>query len=392
MKALRAHTAVAALLLLAPLRAPAVEWVSAGAFHLETNNALTVQTLLHAASARMDGEALDDLFVLSADTALNGRAAGDVWVLGNTVALSGPVAGHARVVAQTLTVSGVLDQDLSAVASVARITTNAAIRGAVDLVAEQASLEGSFHGRARILARSATLAGTYADTVRVIADDIIVLPGTRIAGDLVYTSPRELFLDRSVLLGGELKRREAAAPPEKTWRDWIGIAAAQSARALAAMLCGVAFIALFPRLAGRSVRHLHRTPVRCALRGLAAALGLPLAAGLLALTLVGLPLALLLAGLWLAGLYLAKVAVGLWIGHLLFQRTGPRPHAFGPTALRLLAGLATLYAVTLLPLIGGSLALLIGFSGFGALWFAVLRGDDRRTPPAGSPDAPDETT
>ena len=380
------NIALAAGLLTSPLRAGAIEWHSAEAFHLASNDTVAAQTLLYAASARIDGESLDDLFILAADTAFNGSAAADAWFLGNTIAIPGRIAGHTRALARTLTISGALDRDLTAIASIVRITTNVAVGGVVDLMAEQASLEGSFHGPVRLLARSVTLAGAYAETVRVIAEDIVVLPGTRIAGDLVYTSPKELFLDKSVLLGGALRRSAPTNQPEGTWQDQLQLFSMQSARALAAMLCGMALLAFFPRLTARAVRHVQRAPLRCALGGLAAIMLLPIAAFLMALTLVGIPLALLVAGLWLAGLYLSKIIVALWIGHLLLRRPGP--HTFGRTALRLLVGLTVLYAVTLLPLIGGSLALLIGIYGFGALLFAVVRGDERRVQPPSLPIEP----
>lgn len=375
----RRSAAIALALWSAAAAAPAIDFISATEFQLPEEATLEHQLVINAGEARIGGEALDDLFLIAQRAIINGRADGAVWLLGSELNVPGRINGHARAIAQTITIEGHLDRDLSAVASVVRVSTNAVVEGRLDAVAEQASLEGHFGGRVRLLARSATLGGTYAEDVRVIAEDIIVLPGTRIAGDLIYTSTKELFLDRSVLLGGELARRAPDAAPARDLRAHLQGAALHGAKAMAALLTGLCFLALFPRYAGRATRHLQRGPLRAGLVGLTGLVFIPLAALLALVTLVGLPIALIALAVWGSLLYLGKIIVALAVGAALLRRAGPQ--RFPQVALTLLAGLALLYTATFIPHIGGSLSLLIGILGLGGLLLALVSGDDPRGPP-----------
>ncbi|HMP77341.1 MAG TPA: hypothetical protein PKE12_13685 [Kiritimatiellia bacterium] len=365
--------------------AHAIDFSSAAEFHLQEDATLEHQLVINAAQVDLKGRVLDDVFLLAQRATLSGEADGAVWMLGGELHAPGRVNGHLRAIAQNLSISGRLDRDLSALASVMRVATNALVEGRLDAIAEQVSLEGRFGGRVRILARSATIGGTYAEDVRVIAEDIVVLPGTRIAGNLVYTSNKELFLDRSVLLGGELARSAREAPPARDLAAHLQGAALHGAKAMAALVAGLVFLALFPGYAGRATRHLQRSSFRCSLTGLAGLIFLPLAAILLMVTLVGLPLGLIVAAAWGSLLYLAKVIVALAVGSMLLRRSGPQ--RFPHVALALLTGLAALYTATFIPVIGGALSLVVGILGLGGLLLALNRGDEPRGPPALPPPA-----
>lgn len=362
---------------LAALPAHALQWFNTTEFHLPPDSHLAEQTAIYAVTSRIEGAVTDDLFAFANELDLTGHVEADAWLAGGALLVAGPVDGHLRAMGQSLSLRSTLGGDLTSAGSVLHLATNAVVLGHLDAAAEQASLEGRVHGRTRVLARAVTLAGEYGGDVRLTAEDIVVLPGTRIAGDLAYTSPRELFLDPSVLVGGELKRVSPAAP-QRTPQSMLVAVSVHSLKAFAALLAGLPFLALFPRYAGRATRRLQRTPMRCALAGLSSLLMLPISALLLAFTLVGLPLGLLVGGAVAALLYLGKIIVALAIAQALLRRTGPQ--RFSSVALSLLVGIVVLYAVTFLPGIGGYLALLIGILGLGALLLALWRGDERRTP------------
>lgn len=372
------YIAILAALLVAPIGSPALDLLNSPQFVLPSNSVIETQTALYASDAQLDGVAQDDLFVLAQNVHIPGQLTEDAWLAGTAVDITGLIGGHLRAIAQSVHIEGTLDRDLTSVSSVLRLTTNAVVEGQVDAIAEQASLEGQFRGNVRLLASSATIAGTYGGNVRVIAQDIVVLPGTRIAGNLTYTSPKELFLDRSVVLGGELLRNTPDTETTPGWQDYLRAAALHSAKAASALLAGLALMALFPRYTGRATRHLQRSAWHCAAAGSASFMLIPIAAVLLAITLIGLPLALIAVAAWSAFLYLGKVIVALAIGGALLRSTGPK--RFSQTAVILLLGLALLYAVTFLPFIGGTAALLIGILGLGALVLALIRGEERHAP------------
>jgi hypothetical protein len=91
----------------------------------------------------------------------------------------------------------------------------------------------------------------------------------------------------------------------------------------------------------------------------------PIAACILAITLIGIPLALISFALWLLALYLAKVLVGAAIAQAVFKPANTSPRAM---AMPLLASLALVWLITNIPYIGGLLSLLVAIAGMGIVF------------------------
>ncbi|MCO5043982.1 MAG: hypothetical protein M9963_02165 [Kiritimatiellae bacterium] len=370
-----AHRTIAlafALLAATSLTGRAIELVTATQFELPPDAALEQQTALYATDATLNGAVLDDLFLLAQKAKITGPVSDALWILAGDATLSGVINGHVRTLAQSVLIEGELKRDLTSAGSSLRLATNAVVEGRVDALVEQATLEGEFRSDVRIWASSITLAGTYGGNVRLSGRDIVVLPGTRIAGDLIYSSPKEIFLDRSVVLGGKLSRHlpEAAAP--STWQDYLQLVILYAVKAASALLAGLALLALFPHLIERSVRNVQRSLWRCMGLGGVGLIGVPIVAVILALSIIGLPLAIMALALWGTLLYLGKVIIAIHIGTLLLRMHGTL--RFSQITVILLLGIVIIYIATALPGIGASLALLIAILGFGALLSGLLQG------------------
>lgn len=377
------------LLLLCALAAPAL--ASAALFErtedyqLPADQAVDGQFYLLSAAARLEGTLNDDAFLLAGtNLAFSGHARADTWMASSIVTFSGQADDHARLFGQTVTASGLFARDLYGLGTTVRLSTNSVVGGAAVLLGENVIVEGRVEGRLRILAQSATLSGALGGDVRILAQDIVVLPGTSIRGNLIYTSPKELFLDRNVQLTGQLIRETPQpAPAPSAPRRLLDGLVLTGLQWLAALLVGLPFLALFPRLAGRAARHIRFAPGRTLLTGLAGLFLLPVAAVFALFTVVGIPLGLLLGGFFAILIYLAKIIVGITLGSLLLRRRGAQPLSVVSACLAL--GLALLYGAAALPAIGASVALLIGIVGLGALLLSLLRGDGH---PAVPPELP----
>jgi hypothetical protein len=97
---------------------------------------------------------------------------------------------------------------------------------------------------------------------------------------------------------------------------------------------------------------------------------LPLAIGLLAITLVGLPLGLFLLLALPLMLLLGLSAAGFGVGEFLLNRTG-EPRSVGARVLMLLVGLLVLALVALIPYAGPAVVALAAVFGFGAALRAI---------------------
>ncbi|MCZ7591499.1 MAG: hypothetical protein M5U15_04790 [Kiritimatiellae bacterium] len=367
------YSLLGVVLIAAPVVCNALSLQTGTELYLPSNGVINAQTAFYGTSAIFDGIAHDDIFALAQTIKYNGEAEGDVWLAAGEINVAGNIARHLRAAGQSFVLKGAVDGDVTAFSSSLQISTNAIIRGKLDAMAQQASLEGQFDDDVHVIATSITLAGTYGEAVRIIGKDIIVMPGTRIAGDLNYTSPKELFLDPSVVLGGKLNRLSAKQSPPSTARDYLQAAALHGAKAAAALLCGLALIALFPFYVARATREVQRSIFRCGAIGGLAFIGAPIAAIGLALSLIGLPLAAITLALYGSLLYLGKIVLALAIGSVAL-RINRAPGGFGQIAKMLIVGLVIIYALTFIPGFGGTIGLLIGIIGFGALVLSMVNG------------------
>jgi cytoskeletal protein CcmA (bactofilin family) len=315
------------------------------------------------------GERLDDEAVLAAYSLnVQGQAARDLWLLASTsVRFDGQSEGDLRVLASSAVLGGEARQNLLAYAPGLQLTSNAVVRGQAALFGTTVICEGQVEGDAWIVANSVTLGGRWAGNVRVQAVDIRVVPGTTIAGDLVYTSPKTLVYDSSVAIAGTVKQTKNLLPETSLQTNFF----IHGYLFVAALLVGMPFVGFFPGLAGGAVRKLRTSPWRVLAAGAGTVLLGPFLIAFAFMTLVGLPLALLLGALYVALAYLSHVVIALWLGHRLLRAPGPQTMARVLSALA--TGLFLLYFVTALPGLAAFVVLPVIVLGTGALMLALLQ-------------------
>ncbi len=374
---------VLALALLAPL--------SASAYRMQLGDG--TNTLVVAADAELPSETL--LAAHSLD--IQGSARRDLWLLASTSArFDGEASGDLRVLARSVVLAGQARQNLLAYAGGLHLATSSVVRGQAALLGQDVICEGQVEGDAWIFAQSVTLGGAWGGNVRIQAEEIRVVPGTTIAGDLVYTAPRAPVLDATVVLGGELKARETLLPDARSLSVQFSQARflLHGYLFLAALLVGMPFVGFFPLLAGGAVRNLRAAPWRVLLAGLLTVLLGPLLIGFAVMTVVGIPLAVMLAALYLLLAYLSHVIVALWLGHLLLRTPGPQ--SFAQVLAALAAGLFVLYFATALPGVASFVVLPVVVLGTGALVTArlprprIVLPRPPADPPLNNPEVPDQ--
>jgi hypothetical protein len=132
-------------------------------------------------------------------------------------------------------------------------------------------------------------------------------------------------------------------------------------RLIAAFLTGLVLFRLAPWLAPtRLVGGLDW--VKAGGLGFAALVTIPIAALIVAITVIGLPLAITSFVIWLASLYLAKIIVAEFIGRSLLKQGG---------VVSLFVGLLIVIVAVNIPILGGLLNFLMCLLGMGALVMTI---------------------
>jgi cytoskeletal protein CcmA (bactofilin family) len=354
-------------------------WLSTNQYDLVAGQVVSNQFFLVADQARAAGLFADDIFVLARGQAtFEGEHQGDTWVLAGQTSLGGHQRDHVRLAGQSLLVRGALDRSLFALGSAVVLSTGSVVRGQVVAAGENVTLEGTVGGPVLLMGQSVTLAGLVDGDVRILAQDIVIMPGARVQGDLIYTSPKEVFLDHHDQVGGQLKRMQPAGPAPGGTTFSVESIVLQLFQMAAALLTGLLLAGLFPRSIGRAARLIRFNPLRCLMAGLSSLFVVPIVAIAGLLTVIGIPLALLVAGFAGALLYLGKVVVALVVGSLLLRRRGSQ--SLGVVMGAMAIGMIVLYSAFALPVMGGSLALLVALMGAGSLWWTWLRSEVRPEP------------
>jgi cytoskeletal protein CcmA (bactofilin family) len=347
--------------------AGAIEFVQREQFISSEAETLRDEMWISAQTITISGDALDDLFAAGGVLDLRGNFKSDVWAGGDQVIAAGRFSDHVRLVSRTMQVSGVLGGSLTALGTTVKVDPSATIAKNVLCVGENVISEGSVAGNVRIMAKKATLGGKIAGNVSIAAQEIVILPGTMIGGDLSYTAPKELAVSPSVALGGKLIRTFDDLPPKQFLKsDLTG----HFGFAFAALLTGLVFSSIFSRYTANTVHLLRTARWSCLLTGFVALFLIPMSAFLLIFTFIGLPLSILLILFYCILLYLSKIAVGFWLGASILRRQEiTKQNRTGALAV----GLLIIYALTAFTASSFVVSLLVTIYGLGALLLALFK-------------------
>ena len=373
------HKTKRLLLLLAlalPLAAPAIEWRVTHAVAIPRGETLSNELWAVADSMKIAGTAERSLFLQSQNLELAGQFQRDVWALTDTLTFSGQAAQAVRVAAkQSAQFSGRIAGSLLAAAETVQLQKTAVVAEDAVLLGQEIIVEGAVSNRLYALGNKVTLAGYVGASARVIAEEITLMPGAVIAGDLRYSSEKELFAPEGVRIAGKLIRAPkpnfGLALPHPTLGQLVAI---HFALFLAALFVGLPFVALFPHFTTRAVTQLRTQPSKCMLAGAIALALLPMLAVMAALTWIGLPLGVLLAASYGILLYLAKIIVAIPLAVRVLTLRGQPERPLGALPV-LVVGLFLLYLAAALPLIGFAVQLVTVLYGLGALVLALLGGE-----------------
>lgn len=340
-------------------------------------------------SVTIQGIVNGDVLVAGQTVTISGSVAGDVMAAGGSVVLSGPVAGTARLAGQTVDVLAPVGQDVLVGAAALTTGPRAEIGRDVLVGGGAVTLGGPIGRSVRAGTDQLTIAAPVGGDVLAQASSLRLASGAGIGGSLTYTSGQEAVLEPGATVGGLTTHLAAPVEPSQpSPGEQVGAGVLGWLRTLVGFTAyGLLLVLLFPRLTARSTETLAHSPLESLGLGFAVLAGAPVAA--LLLFIVG----LLVGGWWIGplavALYLALLplgyaVVGLYVGHVVLHRLGRDRLAIG---WHLLAGLAVLGLVSLIPVAGGLLVLAALIFGLGAFVIALAALYRAPAPATGEPVA-----
>ena len=340
-------------------------------------------------------QTVDDNLLATGDTVvINGTVNGDLIALARNVTINGTVRGNVITAASNVEVTGAVEGSILAggqsVQIDGKVARNLVGFGQSINIGKNATIGGDAAGFGNPVLMNGTVAHSFyafglTDIAGSVGRNVIfkgavlnVLPTANITGDLkAEVSKAEMVhVDPAARIGGKQTIDVPKPGPSRYAR--FGFYFSQMLHVAAAFIAGMLLLLIFPRL-----RNLGLPDVVSVLKsggvGFLLVFALPVAAFILAITLIGLPVAFVGFVTWLLGIYLAKIALANFIGRTLLSSQGDR---MSSVALSLIVGLVLIFVAINLPFIGGLIHFVLVLVGFGALAMNVY-GSFRAAPDSG---------
>jgi len=334
-------------------------------FRVPKDVVLEQEQWVQCETATIEGHLKDDLFLFANQKlTLSGTVDGAIWGVGTQVQFSGIANQNTRLGGGTVRISGTLNKNLSIFADTIQISTNALVHGELHLVGNKIFVEGVTDGAAFIQgAKLVTLSGIIKGDVHIISPKIIIQKETRIEGNLTYTSPSELILDKG-LVQGKLIREAAPTISSKNLLHLLFIGF------FSALITGIFLISIFPVTFALSTQIVRAAPWRCLWVGALVVLLLFMLAAMTIGSVVGVPLGIFLFAGWGFFVYTSQIVVALVLGTIVLRRQN---HSLKQVFISLLVGLGLLYLLPLIPTLVPLIFISTTSIGTGALFLTILQ-------------------
>ena len=308
-----------------------------------------------------NGTVSNDLFVVAGDVSLNGTYRDDVWAAAQQTVFTGNAEDDVRLFAvNTIRVNGTIEDSLDAIAPAGNIVidTNAVVKGDSFIFAgRNATLQGTFEGDVVVRGNRITVDSQIGGSLTLHAQEVLILPGSHIQGDFLYSTPEPLTLN-TTMVSGTIQEITAMETGKAFWTfpiiHWV-----------AALFTGLLLLRTLPQFTGNCVECAFQRRGPSIMMGGMSGLLLGAVTLLSAQSGVGIGFAAILAGVLFFLLYVGKLIIALAIGAMLLRQW--QPFTFWKLSLSFIAGLVLLYTTFQIPYIGSSFWMLVSFWGMGAM-------------------------
>lgn len=370
---------IVALAALAPLTAAAAD-IRQGS-QVTIGPGETVEDDLYAFGGTVDveGNVSGSVIAFGGTITIGGTIARDLIVSGGNVSVTGHVGGSVRAAGGMLALSGPVTEDVVVAGGTVTIGGNATVGRDLLLAGGNASVDAPVSRKILAGVGDLTLRNTVGSDVTVRVNHLRLESGAAVAGNLDYTSDNDVVITGGGRVAGNTVKHtpsdQGVSGPASGFLGWLRFL-------VGIFVLGLFLVLLFPSFSGRVISRLEKSPWASLGIGAALCIGVPI------LSLIVFVLGIFVGGWWLGlfmiAAYLLALGLGYVVSSLLLGRWGSQQMGWGRlhSAWQLLAGLVVLSIVSLIPIIGGLIALAAVVFGLGAL--ALGAAEQRPSAPAGT--------
>lgn len=331
-------------------------------FQLETadsENVVDGPTFIAEETPNLTGTYTGPVFVAGGSVTFSGEVQQDLIVAGGTVRITGQVGQDVYAAGGTVMIDGQVGGNVIAAGGEVQMGPASSIGGSMIAGSERLILDGALSGPLYAGASRLLLNGSIGGDAWVGGETLELGDQASISGDLRAEVRQPFELNPRASIAGTTEVDENLQPiksePKKFENRIWGFLFRVGWRFI---LLAVVLYSL-PGLLKNSTKLLDDQTGRVFMNGLLALIGLPFVMMLIAMTFIGLPLAGLTFLVYLFILLTAWLVPSMWAG----QKILPGQNTY----LQALIGVAVVVAVSMLPVLGALIQLIIAVFGFGVI-------------------------
>lgn len=356
---------------------------NAAAFIIRNGNHVSVpkgetinETLLAAGqSIVVDGDVKGDIICAGQNIDINGAVEGDIICAGQNVTIANNVGGSVRCAGQTVKINGAVGRNVTAAGQT--ISTSSTIAGEMLFAGQQANINGKIAKNIAGASNSIFINANIGGNADFRDKDLILQKDGRIAGALTYASANELTNQGGQVLGSVNRTIPAAKEntiPFRTQKTVSQKIADKVIGFLINLAVALMLVFLFKGFTFKAVDAILAKPGRTFGWGLLILIAVPIAAIVLAITIIGIPVALLAVALYVAAIFLSRIISAIAVGKKITQ-TYWKSKQNSPM-VQALVGVAALWILFAIPVIGGLLSFVAAIWGLGGMRYLFGRNKD----------------
>lgn len=309
-------------------------------------------------TVNIDADIVGDLVVSGGEVFIGHRVQGDVMAAGGIINIGGEILDDVRSAGGEITIDANIGDDLFAAGGTIRVTSASSTGGEVWLAGGDVHVAGTVDKDLHIAAGNIRLSGTIRGDVELVGEEIHILEGALIEGDLLYKSPHEAKISPDAKVAGNITyEHKSFAKPHKGYGIFFSITL---------IVASVVLFLIFPGFTKAAATRISNAPWKSFGVGFTLLFITPIAAALLMMTVLG-----IWVGLSVLALYFVALIVGLLISFFFLgdwgaRRLGQDVTTRGRRLLSVAIVIIIFGLIQYIPVIGGLLVFLLLMLGLGA--------------------------
>lgn len=320
---------------------------------------------------QVDGTVEGTTFAVGQEVRINGIINGDLFVAGQTIYVNGKINGNIYSAGQNLSLGAQSTGDVFSAGQNVDITKEAVIGRDLFAAGARVSQGGTVQRKFSGGGSDILISGSIGQDANLEAENIKLLDGAVIKGDLSYKSANQASIASGSLINGQTNWQYVSTQPKQKrntaieflWSALLGLASA--------LLIWFLVKIWRPDLWAKNARFIAEQPLKTLGTGALALLVTPLLVILIMVTIIGIPIGIILGLVYGVTIYISKIIVAVFIGSWLTKRFKwtERHKGVWPVLL----GLIILVILMKVPILGFLVWLLVVFAGLGSFVLSNLK-------------------